>query len=131
MAFSSNKLIFYSIIGVLALGVTAAIASYATKESIEEPTSAAVQQEPKHPAPRHVALSQQERPAHEQKPQQVASRCDDGNIVGTAVGGIGGGLLGSAVGNGTGKTVATIGGALGGAYLGNQYIPTRGATCRQ
>lgn len=39
--------------------------------------------------------------------------------VGTAVGAIGGGVLGSAIGGGAGQVVATIGGALLGGMLGN------------
>jgi surface antigen len=39
--------------------------------------------------------------------------------VGTAVGVVGGGVLGSAIGGGVGRVAATIGGALLGGYLGN------------
>jgi surface antigen len=39
--------------------------------------------------------------------------------VGTAVGVVGGGLLGSTIGSGSGQVVATIGGALLGGFLGN------------
>lgn len=62
-------------------------------------------------------------------PQQVAN-CDDGNIVGMALGGVTGGILGNQVGKGSGNTAATIGGAVGGAYVGKEYIPTRNVTCR-
>lgn len=78
---------------------------------------------------------QQAKVVHHAPRQQVASAqqlppCNDHNIVGTVGGGVLGGLVGNQFGKGTGKTVATVGGAAGGAYLGNEYIPTRGATCR-
>jgi surface antigen len=40
--------------------------------------------------------------------------------VGTLLGGVGGGVLGSTIGGGRGKTAATIGGTLLGAYLGGE-----------
>ncbi len=55
--------------------------------------------------------------------------CNDHNIVGTVAGGVLGGVVGNQFGRGGGKTLTTVGGAAGGAYLGNEYIPTRGATC--
>lgn len=61
--------------------------------------------------------------------QRVASNCNDGNIVGTAIGGVGGGIAGSQFGKGDGKTAAAIGGAVVGGYLGNQFIPTHNALC--
>jgi len=85
------------------------------------------------PAPiRHHHHVQQQ--AHDQdqgqaQAQPASSNCNDHNIVGTAVGGIGGGVLGSLLGHGTGKTVTTIGGALAGAYVGNQAVPTQNVTC--
>jgi uncharacterized protein YcfJ len=63
--------------------------------------------------------------------QPASPRCDDRNILGTIAGGAAGGVIGNQIGNGNGKTAATIGGVIGGAYLGNQYIPTKNATCRQ
>lgn len=62
-------------------------------------------------------------------PEPRMRSCDDGNVVGTALGGVGGALAGSAIGKGNGRTAATIGGALGGAYLGQRYIPTKNVTC--
>lgn len=56
--------------------------------------------------------------------------CDDDNIVGKVVGGVAGGVAGSQFGSGNGKTAATIGGSVGGQLLGEEYIPTRNATCR-
>lgn len=61
--------------------------------------------------------------------REAAPPCDDSNIVGTVAGGAAGGLVGSRFGSGNGKTAATTVGILGGAALGNQFIPTRGATC--
>jgi uncharacterized protein YcfJ len=80
------------------------------------------------PAPiRHHHHVQQQ--AQQEQAQPASSNCNDHNIVGTAVGGIGGGVLGSLLGHGTGKTVTTIGGALAGAYVGNQAVPTQNVTC--
>lgn len=60
--------------------------------------------------------------------QQVA--CDDGNIAGKALGGVGGGVAGSMLGKGNGKTATTIAGTLGGAYIGGETIPLHNVTCR-
>lgn len=65
-----------------------------------------------------------------QAAQPQAPACDDGNIVGLALGGVAGGVAGNQIGKGSGNTVATIGGAVGGAVLGKEYIPTRNVTCR-
>lgn len=61
--------------------------------------------------------------------QKAAVRCDDGNIAGKAVGGVGGGVLGSLAGKGNGKTAATIGGTLAGAYIGGKELPLQNVTC--
>ena len=44
------------------------------------------------------------------------------NVIGTIIGGAGGGVLGHQIGGGTGKTAATIGGAIIGSLLGGKYI---------
>ncbi len=61
--------------------------------------------------------------------QKAAVRCDDGNIAGKAVGGVGGGVIGSLAGKGNGKTAATIGGTLAGAYIGGKELPLQNVTC--
>jgi uncharacterized protein YcfJ len=66
-----------------------------------------------------------------QQPQQVAARCDDGNVVGYGLGALAGGLIGHQIGGGKGKDVATVGGAAAGALAGGQYIPTRGVLCQR
>jgi uncharacterized protein YcfJ len=112
----------------LAITATAAIASYTTREALQaqaESDGAA-----KHAKAAHHPR-QEQKMASAQPQQPVRQRCDDNNIIGTAAGGIGGGVVGSQFGSGSGKTAATIAGVLGGAYLGNQYIPTRNATCQQ
>lgn len=107
---------------ILLMAGAAAVASYATRESLQ----------PKEKET--VAASQ---PVAKKQPQQVAQaqpqqpRCDDKNIVGTVAGGAAGGLVGSQIGHGAGNTAAIIGGVAGGALLGNQFIPTRNVTCRQ
>lgn len=107
---------------VLMLG-TAAAASYITKNHVT--------------AEQSVSKQPVKRTATKAGTQQVASaapvqqqRCDDGNILGMAAGGIAGGVVGHQIGNGKGNTAATIGGTIGGAYLGKEYIPLNGATCR-
>lgn len=107
---------------LLLFTATAAIASYVTRETMKP---AAVASTPAKTKYKEVAQAQ---PVQHAAPAQP--KCDDSNIVGTAVGGVAGGIAGNQIGNGKGKTVATIGGVLGGAYLGNQYIPTRNVTCR-
>ncbi len=65
------------------------------------------------------------------QPQPVqAKRCDDGNIVGAALGAAGGGIIGNQFGKGKGKDLATIGGVIAGGTAGHQLIPTRGVLCR-
>ncbi|PZP55240.1 MAG: hypothetical protein DI586_07490 [Micavibrio aeruginosavorus] len=63
------------------------------------------------------------------QPQQV-KKCDDGNIVGAAIGAAGGGLVGNQFGKGKGNDLATIGGIIVGGTAGHQMIPTRGVLCR-
>ncbi len=80
-----------------------------------------------------AAVASQPAPAQqaviiEQQPT-IAQNCDDKNLVGKVIGGAAGGIAGSQIGGGTGKTAATIGGTLGGAILGENYIPTKNATC--
>ena len=45
---------------------------------------------------------------------------DQHQIAGTAIGAVGGGLLGHTVGGGKGKTLATVAGAVGGGYAGKK-----------
>ena len=45
---------------------------------------------------------------------------DENRIVGTAVGAVGGGVIGNQIGGGRGKSLATVAGAVGGGYAGNQ-----------
>ncbi len=40
--------------------------------------------------------------------QNTIAKCDDGNIAGKAVGGVGGGVIGSLVGKGSGKTKRNV-----------------------
>lgn len=96
---------------LLLIGGTAAATTYVGRDD-QPKTQAAVSQQP-------VRVYAQNEPP-----------CDDKNIVGTLAGGVAGGVLGNQIGSGSGRTVATVGGAVGGAYLGNEYLPTRNATCR-
>jgi len=114
------------IAGVAALLVATAGASAFVATKIDDkapPAKVAVH----HTSGNHITWDQSRA---QPQPQQVASNCDDGNIVGTALGGVAGGVLGNQVGKGHGNTAATIAGAVGGAYVGNQYIPTRNTLCR-
>lgn len=69
----------------------------------------------------------QPQPQAQAQPAQPA--CDDGNIVGAAIGAVGGGLVGNQIGSGKGQDLATIGGAIGGGWLGKDHIPTRNVLC--
>lgn len=53
--------------------------------------------------------------------QNTTLTVDKPNLLGAALGGVGGGLVGSRIGGGNGKKVFTVLGALGGAYAGSQY----------
>ena len=100
-------------IAVAAVIVSAAAASYATRAMFDD-----------------EIRPQQARTTGRVQLAQAQPPCDDKNILGTLAGGVAGGVLGNQVGSGSGRTVATVGGAVGGAYLGNEYLPTRNATCR-
>lgn len=116
--------------GVLALVlVTAGASALVTKEVIGE--KPVIEKTAAAPAPKAQKITWNE-PRQAQPVQQArpaAPPCNDGNIVGLALGGIGGGIAGNQIGKGSGNTVATIGGAVGGAYLGKEFIPTENVTC--
>jgi len=115
------------IIGVVALVMVAAGASaYVTREKMTPPEPVKTAQST-HSVKHQVNYQQ---PAQQAQPVQQASRCDDGNIVGTGIGAVGGGLIGHQLGGGKGKDLATIGGAIAGGYAGHQLIPTRNTLCR-
>ncbi len=107
------KLTSFALGAVLLMAATAGTSVYFTKQT----------QQPLPPPAKVVVKSQPQT-------QQVVRRCNDDNIAGKAVGGIGGGVVGSLVGGGVGKTAATIGGTLGGAYLGGKTIPLQNSTCK-
>ena len=113
--------ILYAAIGAILISTTAIGASYITKESMNHSAKPKVSTS----APIHHQAAQTQ-----PQQQEVASNCDDHNIVGTGLGTATGVVVGSKIGKGSGKTAATIGGAVAGAYLGNQYIPTHNVTCR-
>lgn len=115
---NSHKKLIGIITGVLLLTAgTAAVASYV----IQEPSQSKTQPHAQNAQPHNQKVAEA---------QPAQPDCDDSNIVGTIAGGAAGGIAGSQIGKGSGKTAATIGGVIGGAYLGNQYIPTKNATCR-
>lgn len=116
----NHKIMIASAAAVAVLATTAVAASYITAESMKEPTQ---QARVIHHSPTSMQMAQV------QPVQRTQPPCDDKNIIGTLSGGVIGGVIGNQFGSGSGKTLATVGGAAGGAYVGNQYIPTRGATC--
>ncbi len=128
----NKRIIGSGVATIVVLAATAAIASYATRESIESSPIKTEQAVIEH----HTQAHQEQRLASTEPARQPVQHtaanppCDDKNIVGTVGGAAAGGLVGSQIGHGTGKTVAVIGGVLGGGYLGNQYIPTRNVSCR-
>lgn len=118
-----------AITGAVALLLfTAGASAYVTQRMNNAPDKAAVAtkpageritwNEPRQPAPQQQAQAQPAQPA-----------CDDGNIVGAAIGAVGGGLVGNQIGSGKGQDLATIGGAIGGGWLGKDHIPTRNVLC--
>ena len=109
-----RKIIGITLGAIVALAAVAGIAAYAT-HSMDTPTMTAQQ-----PSAQQMAGM---------APAAGRPHCNDHNIVGTVAGGVLGGVVGNQFGHGSGKTLTTVGGAAGGAYLGNAYIPTRGATC--
>ena len=127
----NSKAIGTTAIIVLLMGAAAAIAAYATKQSLH-PDNTVVVSEAKPVKlinPPHVVHAPPQMAAA-QPVQPMQPGCDDRNIVGTLAGGAAGGLVGSQIGKGKGNTAAIIGGIAGGALVGNQYIPTRNVTCR-
>lgn len=116
--------------GVLALVlVTAGASALVTKDMMSEKPAI---ETARAPAPKEQKITWNEpRNAEPVQPVRTAAAppCNDGNIVGLALGGIGGGIAGNQIGKGSGNTVATIGGAVGGAYLGKEFIPTENVTC--
>lgn len=123
----SRKQLILLIVGVIALiTVTAAASAYVTRDAMT----------PDKPKIEKVAVKKTKAETiswNEVKPQpqpvQQKSTCNDGNIVGAAVGAVGGGLVGKQFGKGKGNDLATIGGALAGGYAGHQMIPTRNVLC--
>lgn len=109
--------------GVIALVVAAAGASaYVTQEIKDEPQKVSAKSD-------GDKITWNE-PRREPQPQaQAEPSCDDANVVGAAIGAVGGGLVGNQIGSGSGQDLATIGGAIGGGFLGQQYIPTRNVLC--
>lgn len=116
MSHNSRMLMVVAAIIALVAGVALA-SSYVTKHNIQTVST------------QKTKVVKSSAPKTTQTASAPAKNCNDGNVLGAAVGGIGGGVLGSTIGDGTGKTAATIGGTLGGAYLGSQYIPLQNATC--
>jgi len=113
----------------LMLVSTAAASVYLTRESMapEQTTSSSESHKSNSDIVWNDRAVEQGRTQTRARP--VAASCDDGNIAGKAVGGVGGGVLGSLAGKGHGKTATTIAGTLGGAYLGGEAIPLRNVTC--
>ncbi len=123
-----------SLAGLLLMTITAGASVYLTKNNLTDDKPVAV-------ATKHHAATiktsqgiKWDNANQAQRTQvqtvQTASACDDDNIAGKAVGGVGGGVLGSMLGKGKGKTATTIGGTLAGAYAGGEVIPLKNATCR-
>lgn len=105
---------------IVAVTGVAFASSYFTKQSLQT-SAATVKSKP---------VATQKTVRYQQTASAQPARCNDGNVLGYVAGGAAGGIIGNQIGGGSGKTAATIGGTLGGAYLGGQYIPLEGATCR-
>ena len=132
---------------ILLVAVTAGASSFITRD-VMTPETAKTETAAAAPAPaqakrtvqatktHHAVQARNEQinwnqPAPQQPaPVQQQARCDDGNIVGAAIGAGAGGLVGHQFGKGKGKDLATIGGVIAGGAAGHQMIPTRGVLCR-
>lgn len=121
MKLTTKQMLAAGVGAIILIGGTAVASSYITRSSLE-PTPKSQQARVYHTQPLSMAATQPTQPS--------LPPCDDKNIVGAMGGGVAGGVVGNQFGGGSGKTLATVGGAIGGAYLGNQYLPTRNATCR-
>ncbi len=114
-----NKMVLLGVAGVALLIATAGASAYIATQLDNEPTRVIKEEK----------ITWNERRNEPQRQQVAQNDCDDANIVGAAIGAVGGGLVGNQIGSGRGQDLATIGGAIGGGYLGKEYIPTRNVLC--
>ena len=125
----NKQITILALAAVALIAVSAGAAAFVTKNQMEEkpaPVKTAVQTKSTKTVARKEQINwNQQQPA----PQQQVRRCNDGNIVGAAIGGAAGGLVGHQFGKGKGRDLATIGGVIAGGTAGHQYIPTRGTLC--
>ena len=124
----SNRNMLLLVVGVIALVAIAAGASAYVTRDVMTPDKQVVETE--NTVKKEQVVWNEPKPAPQPQPQQVAKRCDDGNIVGAGIGAAAGGVIGNQFGKGKGKDLATIGGIIAGGTAGHQMIPTRGVLCR-
>ena len=123
-----RKHLILLIVGVIALiAITAAASAYVTRDVMTPENSKVERVATTKPQAEKVVWND---PKPQPQPAPQAKKCDDGNIVGAALGAAGGGIIGHQFGGGKGKDLATIGGAIAGGTAGHQMIPTRGVLCR-
>lgn len=120
-----KNIVFLSLGAAALMLVTAGASAYIVQKAHEPETKTEARA-----STQKISWNEPRREAQPQ-PQAVQQKpaCDDSNIVGTALGAVGGGLVGSQIGGGKGKDVATIGGAVVGGFAGHEYIPTHNALC--
>ena len=75
------------------------------------------QHRPHRPAVRRVVVVDRHRPAHDRHHRRHGG--GDFLNLGSAIGGVAGGILGNQIGSGSGRTLATVGGVIAGAVVGN------------
>ena len=109
---------------VLLMLVTAGASAYITQNMAEPEKKAEVTKTEK-----ITWNEERQQPQPQAQAQPAKPACDDANIVGAAIGAVGGGLVGNQIGSGKGQDLATIGCAIGGGALGQRYIPTRNTLC--
>ena len=120
----TRKNIVFLTLGAAALMlVTAGASAYIVQKANEPETKVEARANPQ-----KITWNEPRREAQPQAVQQKPA-CNDSNIVGTALGAVGGGLVGSQIGKGKGQDLATIGGAVAGGFAGHEYIPTHNALC--
>ena len=117
--------------GIILIAATAGASAYvATRMADDKPAETAKTASVTHKAKGDkITWNEPRQQAQPQAVQPEKPACNDSNIIGTALGAVGGGLVGNQIGGGKGKDLATIGGAVAGGFAGHEYIPTHNTLC--
>ena len=117
-------------VGVFTLMLlTAGASAFMTRNLITEDKTGVQRLSDEKPRAEKITWNEPRANPQPQAQQPAKPACNDSNIVGTGLGALAGGLIGSQIGSGKGQDVATIGGAVAGGFAGHEYIPTHNALC--